>query len=117
MAEKKKKNNNANNSQPKNTRAKKPAAKPTETEKKKRTRAQSAPAAKKPAAKKQTTHSEPKPPKALLNELGKLAQKHAGVSQPAPCQVPKSGAAKSGDTKTAQGNGKVKEITVKYRFD
>lgn len=59
---------------------------------------------------------EPKPPAKVMKELEQLAIKHGGQANVPP--LPKTGTPKSAETKVQPPkNGKVKEITVKYRFD
>lgn len=109
MADKKSKNN-------KKSAAK---AKPLATAKK--TTAQKTPA-KKPAktvAKSKTAkRTEPKPSAKVMKELEQLAKKH-GVQANVPTKsAPKGSARKSAEAIIAPPkNGKVKEVTVKYKFE
>ncbi len=78
--------------------------------------AQTAAKAKTAATAKKTKKQEPKPPAKIMKELEKLAIKHGGQANVPP--LPKTGTPKSAETKVQPPkNGKVKEITVKYRFD
>lgn len=61
---------------------------------------------------------EPKPPAKVMKELEQLAKKHgAGANAPAK-PTPKVNVNKSGETRVAPPrNAKVKEVTVKYKFE
>lgn len=107
MADKKSKNN------------KKPAAKATPQATAKKTTAKKTPA-KKPAkavAKPKTVkRTEPKPSAKVMKELEQLAKKNGANASVKP--APKVNVSKSGETKVAPPrNAKVKEVTVKYKFE
>lgn len=107
MADKKSKNNKKSSAK----------AKPQVTEKK--TTAQKTPA-KKPAktvAKPKTAkRTEPKPSAKVMKELEQLAKKHGANAPVKP--APKVNARKSAEAIIAPPkNGKVKEVTVKYKFE
>lgn len=74
--------------------------------------------AKTAAKSKSPKRTEPKPPAKIMRELEELAKKHGAQAAVQSKPAPKVNVSKSAETKIAPPeNGKVKEITVKYRFD
>lgn len=80
--------------------------------------AQIAAKAKTAATAKKPKRTEPKPPAKVMKELDELVKKHgAGTNAPAK-PTPKVNVNKSGETRVAPPrNAKVKEVTVKYKFE
>lgn len=100
---------------------KKPAAKAKPQATAKKTTAPKTPAKKpaKAASKPKTVkRTEPKPSAKVMKELEQLAKKHgAGANAPVK-PTPKVNVSKSGETRVAPPrNAKVKEVTVKYKFE
>lgn len=80
--------------------------------------AQATAKAKTAAKSKSPKRTEPKPPAKIMRELEELAKKHGAQADVPSKPAPKVNVSKSAETKIAPPkNGKVKEITVKYRFD